>query len=112
MAKHADCYSVLYCIVGYLQELATLNDSLQSSLGAHVTCKAALVRIQPSPPRLTLEDKSAGEVNVVRQSCLLLMVNLLIIYGYVALWNVGLNPALEVGSIPTISTRAKARLVR
>ena len=77
MAKHADCNSVLYCIMGYLQELATLNDSLQSSLGAHVTCKAALVRIQPSPPRLTLEDKSAGEVNVVRQSCLLLMVNLL-----------------------------------
>ena len=80
MAKHADCNSVLYCIVGYLQELATLNDSLQSSLGAHVTCKAALVRIQPSPPRLTLEDKSAGEVNVTRQSCLLLMVNLLILY--------------------------------
>ena len=78
---------MLYCIVGYLQELATLNDSLQSSLGAHVTCKAALVRIQPSPPRLTLEDKSAGEVNVIRQSCLLLMVNLLIIYGYLALWN-------------------------
>ena len=26
-------------------------------------------------------------------------------YGYVALWNVGLNPAREVGSIPTISTK-------
>ena len=71
-----------------------------------MTCKAALVRIQPSPPRLTLEDKSAGEVNVVRQSCLLLMVNLLIIYGYVALWNAGIKPPREVGSTPTISTIA------
>ena len=49
-------------------------------LGAHVSCEASLVRIQPSPPRLTLEDKSAGEVNVIRQSCLLLMVNLFIIF--------------------------------
>ena len=86
---------MLYCIVGYLQELATLNDSLQSSLGAHVTCKASLVRIQPSPPRLTLEDKSAGEVNVIIQSCLLLMVNLLIIYGYLALWNAALRAPRE-----------------
>ena len=82
-------------------------------LGAHVSCEASLVRIQPSPPRLTLEDKSAGEVNVVRQSCLLLMVNLLlIIYGYLALWNAALRAPREDSSTLSISTRAKAHLVR
>ena len=106
VAKHADCNSVLHCIGVYLKELATLKDICQSSLGAHVTCEAALVRIQPSPPRLTLEDKSAGEVNVVRQSCLLLMVNLLIIYGYLALWNAALRAPREDSSTLSISTRA------
>ena len=57
---------MLHCIEAYLKELATLYDKIQSSLGAHETCEAALVRIQPSPPRSALENKRAGEVNIVK----------------------------------------------